>query len=196
MNVHSEKSTPPDPKRRQILDAALALFSEEGFHGTSMAALAKGAGLPVGTIYRHFAGKEELIHALYVEIKRERFAAMLAGYDATAPLRARFDTLWRNTFDYCLAHPREFRFAEQYAFSPFLADVAKSIQIDIPKEVGSFYADGYRDGVFKPLPPQILTALISGPLNALVTRALGGIVKLTPRTRQEVMDACWDAIAL
>ncbi|MEQ8265946.1 MAG: TetR/AcrR family transcriptional regulator [Parvibaculum sp.] len=196
MNVHSEKTPAPDPKRRQIMEAALALFSEEGFHGASMAALAKSAGLPVGTIYRHFAGKEELIHALYVEIKGERFAAMLKGYDAAAPLRARFDTLWRNTFDYCLAHPREFRFAEQYAFSPFLADVAKSIQIDIPKEVGSFYADGYRDGAFKPLPPQILTALISGPLNALVTRALGGIVKLTPRTRQEVMDACWDAIAL
>lgn len=192
MNVHSE----PDPKRRQILEAALALFSDEGFHGTSMAALAKSAALPVGTIYRHFASKEDLIHALYVEIKHERFAAMLAGYDAAAPLRARFDTLWRNTFDYCLAHPREFRFAEQYAFSPFLADVAKSIQIDIPKEVGAFYADGYRDGVFRPLPPQILTALISGPLNALVTRALGGIVKLTPRARQEVMDACWDAISV
>lgn len=200
MNVHSENPSredpEEDPKRRQILEAALTLFSEEGFHGTSMAALAKAAGLPVGTIYRHFAGKEELIHALYVDIKQARFAAMLKGYDANAPLRARFDTLWRNTFDYCLAHPREFRFAEQYAFSPFLADVSKSIQIDVPREIGAFYADGYRDGVFRSLPPQILTGLISGPLNALVTRVLGGVVKLEASTLQEVLDACWDAITV
>ncbi|MCF8469824.1 MAG: TetR/AcrR family transcriptional regulator [Parvibaculum sp.] len=196
MNVHSEKDPAKPDKRRQIMEAALSLLSDEGFHGASMAKLAKTAGVPVGTIYRHFAGKEELIHDLYIEIKQERFTAMLDGYDAEAPLRARFDTFWGNSFDYCLSHPREFRFAEQYAFSPFLKDVSKAIQIDIPPELGAFYADGYRDGIFKSLPPQILTALISGPLNALVTRALAGIVKLDPPTRQDVMDACWDAITL
>lgn len=194
MNVHSNNPS-EDPKRRQILEAALELFSEEGFHGTSMAALAKKAGLPVGTIYRHFAGKEELIHALYIEIKRARFVALLKDYDPDAPLRTRFETLWRNIFEYCLAHPREFRFAEQYGFSPFLADIRKSIQIDFPKEILAFYEDGYRDGLFKPLPPQILSALISGPLNALVTRVLGGVVKPSPATLLDVMDACWDAIS-
>ncbi|MEX1154949.1 TetR/AcrR family transcriptional regulator, partial [Parvibaculum sp.] len=63
MNVHSGPGPAEDPKRRRILEAALGLFSEEGFHGASMASLAKRAGIPVGTIYRHFAGKEELIHA-------------------------------------------------------------------------------------------------------------------------------------
>src|SRR5690606_32524656 len=149
----------------------------------------------VGTIYRHFAGKEELIHALYIEIKRARFAALLKDYDPDAPLRTRFETLWRNIFEYCLAHPREFRFAEQYGFSPFLADIRTSIQIDFPKEVLAFDEDGYRDGLFKPLPPQILSALISGPLNALVTRVLGGVVKPSPATLLDVMDACWDAIS-
>lgn len=60
----------------------------------------------------------------------------------------------------------------------------------------AFYADGYRDGTFKPLPPQILTALISGPIDALAARVLGGVVKLEPGLRQEVLDACWDAITL
>lgn len=194
MNIHSDNPK-ADPKRHQILEAALTLFSEEGFHGTSMAALARKAGLPVGTIYRHFAGKEELIHALYLDIKHARYAALMQGYDASAPLRARFDTLWRNTFDYCLAHPREFRFAEQYAFSPFLTDISEAIQIDFPKEILAFYENGYRDGLFKPLPPQVLTALLSGPLNALVTRVLGGVVKPTPRILKDVIDACWDAVS-
>jgi AcrR family transcriptional regulator len=197
MNVHSEDSqSPKDGKRRQILEAALELFSDYGFHGASMSKLADKASVPVGTIYRHFKGKEELIHALYVEMKRERFAAMLEGYDPEAPLRDRFDLFWRNTFAYCVSHPREFKFAEQYAFSPFLRDVGKAIQIDMTVELGKFFGDGYAQGVFKTLPPQILSALISGPLNALVTREIAGIVNLNPADRQSVMDACWDAITV
>mgnify|MGYP003678325549 FL=1 len=194
MNVHSDEKTTDTAKRLQILEAALGLFSDQGFHGTSMSKLAKASGLPVGTIYRHFAGKEELIHALYADLKRDRMAAMIEGYDATAPLRARFDQLWGNTFDYCLTHPAEFKFAEQYAYSPFLRDGANAIQASIPKEVAAFFADGYSSGTFKSQPPQILNALISGLLNALVTRALANVITLTPSTRSALMDACWDAI--
>lgn len=196
MNVHSENQTPKDDKRRQILEAALELFSDYGFHGASMAKLAEKANVPVGTIYRHFKGKEELIHALYVEIKRERIAAMLVGYDPELPLRACFDLFWKNSYAYSISHPREFRFAEQYAFSPFLKDVSKAIQIDMSVELGRFFGDGYAQGVFKSMPPQTLSAIITGPLNALVTRVLAGIVTLNPTDQQSVMDACWDAITV
>lgn len=196
MNVHSEDQPAKDEKRRQILEAALELFSDYGFHGASMAKLAEKANVPVGTIYRHFKSKEELIHALYMEMKRERFAAMLRDYDPALSVRARFELFWKNSFDYCVSHPREFRFAEQYAFSPYLSDINKAIQIDMTPELGRFFGDGYAEGLFKSLPPQILSALISGPLNALVTRAVAGIANLSPDDRQSVMDACWDAITV
>ncbi|HEY4343184.1 MAG TPA: TetR/AcrR family transcriptional regulator [Parvibaculum sp.] len=194
MNVHSEDQSPKDEKRRQILEAALELLSDYGFHGASMAKLAEKANVPVGTIYRHFKGKEELIHALYIDMKRERIAAMLEGHDPQAPLRARFDLFWKNTYAYCVSHPREFKFAEQYAFSPYLKDVSKAIQIDMTPELGKFFGDGYAEGIFKSLPPQILSAIITGPLNALVTRAIAGIANLNATGQQSVMDACWDAI--
>jgi AcrR family transcriptional regulator len=196
MNVHSETQLPKDQKRRQILDAALSLFSDYGFHGASMARLAETASVPVGTIYRHFKSKEELIHALYVDIKRERFAAMFDGYDPSAPLRVRFDHIWRNSFAYSVSHPREFTFAEQYAFSPFLRDAARSIQGEFLTELGKFFGEGYRDGVFKPLPPEILSSLISGPLNALAARAIAGAGKMTDANMQAVIDACWDTISV
>ena len=194
MNIHSEPNTTDTAKRRLILEAALTLFSEQGFHGASMAMLAKTAGLPVGTIYRHFAGKEELIHALYSELKRERLIAMLDGQSEGMSLRARFDLYWKNTFDYCLAHPREFKFAEQYAYSPFLSDSSKAMHTDIAKALAVFFEDGYRSGTFKSLPPHILLPLISGPLNALLARAIAGLLTLSDTDRQSVMDACWDAI--
>lgn len=49
---------------RQVLDAASACFAEEGFHGTSMARLAKAAGMSVGHIYHYFDSKEAIIAAI------------------------------------------------------------------------------------------------------------------------------------
>lgn len=196
MNVHSEDQTTDAAKRRQILEAALTLFSDHGFHGTSMAKLAKQADLPVGTIYRHFAGKEELIHALYLDMKTERYDAMLKGYSDGLSVRERFDLIWINTYDYCLNHPRQFTFTEQYAFSPFLKDASAAIHAVAPPELARFFEDGYSEGLFKPLSPSILFALTSGPLNALVRRVTAGLTTLTKHDLDSVRGACWDAIAL
>ncbi len=196
MNVHSEEISTGVAKRGKILNAALTLFSDHGFHGTSMAKLAHLAELPVGTIYRHFAGKEELIHALYVEMKKERYAAMLTNYSNDLSVRARFDLIWLNTYDYCLSHPRQFVFTEQYAFSPFLKDASAAIHAVAPPELGKFFEDGYSEGLFKPLSPSILFALTSGPLNALVRRVNAGFTTLSKSDFDSTRSACWDAIAL
>jgi AcrR family transcriptional regulator len=49
---------------RQVLEAAAVCFAEEGFHGTSMAKLAKSAGMSVGHIYHYFDSKEAIIAAI------------------------------------------------------------------------------------------------------------------------------------
>jgi len=44
-------------KQRQILDAALGLFAERGFHGTRVPLVAEAAGVATGTIYHYFDSK-------------------------------------------------------------------------------------------------------------------------------------------
>ena len=51
-------------RRRQILDAAAICFRRYGFHSSSMAQIAKEAGMSVGHIYRYFVGKEAIIAAI------------------------------------------------------------------------------------------------------------------------------------
>lgn len=65
--------------RGRILEAARTLFSERGFHQTSVADLAAGAQVSIGQIYRLFKGKEDIIGAI-VEAdtqERERFMSRL-----------------------------------------------------------------------------------------------------------------------
>lgn len=50
---------------RQILDSAAELFHEKGFHGASVDELGRRAGLSGPALYRHFAGKNEILAALF-----------------------------------------------------------------------------------------------------------------------------------
>ena len=46
--------------REEILSAALQLFIDRGYHGTSMRQIARQAGIALGGIYNHFSSKEEI----------------------------------------------------------------------------------------------------------------------------------------
>lgn len=52
------------PARERIVAAARQLFSERGFHRSAMADLAEHAQVSVGTIYRSFASKSEIVRAI------------------------------------------------------------------------------------------------------------------------------------
>jgi AcrR family transcriptional regulator len=69
----------PESRRQQILDAACDCVRQAGFHGASMAEIAKAAGLSVGQIYRYFENKEAIIAAIVAQDlaeMREKFAEM------------------------------------------------------------------------------------------------------------------------
>lgn len=55
------------PTRQRILDAALALMSEQGASGTSMRQLADACEVNVATLYHHFPSKSDLLAALLAE---------------------------------------------------------------------------------------------------------------------------------
>jgi len=50
--------------RERLLEAALKLFAEHGYHGASMRQIADAAGVAVGGIYNHFRNKEEILTAV------------------------------------------------------------------------------------------------------------------------------------
>jgi AcrR family transcriptional regulator len=64
-------------KKKVILLAATALFSEKGYDGASIAELSKMTGAAGGTIFHHFKNKEDLFLNILGEIK----AAILDSFD-------------------------------------------------------------------------------------------------------------------
>lgn len=62
--------------RREMLAAALSLFSEKGYHSVSMQEIAQEAEFAVGTLYKFFKNKEALYKALILE-QTEKFHTAL-----------------------------------------------------------------------------------------------------------------------
>src|SRR6476620_582378 len=70
------------PAKRQILRAAMKLFSERGFDGTSIRDIARESGYTNPALYKHFAGKEELALHLFETCHRRLWAKCHAAIDA------------------------------------------------------------------------------------------------------------------
>jgi AcrR family transcriptional regulator len=62
---------PAARRRRQLLDVALQVFAERGFHETSMNDIADAAGVTKPVLYQHFRSKRELFGELLADVGRE-----------------------------------------------------------------------------------------------------------------------------
>jgi AcrR family transcriptional regulator len=181
-------------KRSAILKATLELISERGFHGTAMSAIADKAGVGAGTIYRYFEGKGDLITQLYLEIKREKGVAFLAGYSEDLSLRERFRTLWLNMLHYYMNHPHETAFIEQFDNSPYMnAEIKEALAEDFEPLV-RFFHHAFREGVFKEMPLGMLAAFTANVAVSLAKLHASGELTLDDEMKELAVSACWDAL--
>ena len=79
----------PD-KKIAILEATLELIAELGFHNTPTSKIAEKAGVGVGSIYRYFTDKDELIHALFNYVVEKESQEILRECNTNAPIREQF----------------------------------------------------------------------------------------------------------
>ena len=62
---------PAARRRRQLLDVAMQVFAERGFHDASMNDIAVAAGVTKPVLYQHFASKRELFAELLGDVGRD-----------------------------------------------------------------------------------------------------------------------------
>lgn len=74
--------TPTDPKTMHILDAALPVFVRYGFRKTTMADIARAAGISRASLYLSFSSKEELFRAGSARAHRQTMTEVEAALDA------------------------------------------------------------------------------------------------------------------
>lgn len=96
---------PPAPARQPhadsraplVLDAAARLFCRQGYEGTSVRDIARAAGMLPGSLYCHFATKDDLLIAVYLRGVERICAAVEAAVQ-------RLDDPWDRLEAACVAH--------------------------------------------------------------------------------------------
>jgi AcrR family transcriptional regulator len=85
-----------EESRERILAAALALFARQGYERTSIREIAREAGISQGLMYNYYAGKDELLGAIFAR----RMAAAREAFSlapAEAPPGERIERLIRKS---------------------------------------------------------------------------------------------------
>jgi AcrR family transcriptional regulator len=186
------KSSPD--KRTAILDAALQLFVERGFHGTAVPLVAQRAGVGAGTIYRYFDSKESLVNVLYRDCKQRLAAHLLADFAPTGPAREQFKRVWNRMADFVEQYPMAYTFLELHHHATYLDDESREIE-DQLNELSITFIRGAQDrGEFRVIAPEVLWALVEGAFLGLIRSAKMGRLELGSAELEAAEEACWEMI--
>ena len=168
-----------EKKRRDILDAAMRVFAEKGFHRAKMEEIAVSANIGKGTIYEYFQSKTELflsLHAHMLAQLREFYAKELRGLRDPRELMQRFIETAFETFR--LWEPFFIVFFDFWAeggrseHQALLQDQLRKAQHDSRQDVASIIAAGVELGVFRCPDPTLAAANLLGSLDGLVLQWL------------------------
>lgn len=182
------------PKREAILEAALALFCERGFHGTAVPLIAERAKVGAGTVYRYFDSKEAVVNALFRQWKQAFGGALLQDLPADAPPRQVFKHLWKRMGAFARKHPAALAFLELHHHASYLDAESRALETAMRAPFITFIRELQRTQVIKDAPPEMLIALILGSAAGLLKESQAGNFQLNEKTMETAEQCLWEAI--
>jgi AcrR family transcriptional regulator len=185
-----------DALESRVIEAALELFAERGYHGTSVPAVMERAGIGAGSLYRLFESKEVLVNAVFRDAKRRLEVALRDGLRMDQHPRALFDELWTRLAAFAEAEPVAFRFLELQDHTPYLDGASRQQEIAVLAPIALACMDLQRRGVFRQdVSADVIIAFVWGAFVGLVKAARLGYLKLGQAQIDAARDACWRAFA-
>ena len=141
-----------EDKQIALLEAATEVVAEQGL-GAPTSLIARRAGVAEGTLFRYFPTKDELLNALYLDIKRE-----LIGRAATPEELVR--SLWNGYIDWGIANPVAVKALNQLAVSDKITAQTRAQVADLFPEMHQISSACMARGSLSSLPRAFSDALL------------------------------------
>lgn len=185
-----------EQKRKDILEAALRLLVEQGFHGAPMAMIARSANVATGTVYCYFASRDDLIHAVQRSIE-EQIQTAIGPWAEGESLPGRHRQICQTLLQFFIDNPREFRYLEQFHNSPYGIELRRERlygKSGTPDTCRDFFSAAVAADAIRNLPLVILYSLTFGPLLMAARNHILGFVELDQSLIEEIVGCCWESI--
>ena len=181
-----------EDKRNAILAAAAEVIAEQGL-GAPTARIARLAGVAEGTLFTYFDNKDDLLNALYLDIKAELREVMMAHYPKHASVRERAQYVWDKFVDWGVAQPQKRRAMAQLAVSERLTEHTRTTGMQSFADINDMIQASVASGALRDHPPAFVSAIMS----ALAETTMDFIAREpadAKRYRQAGFEAFWNAI--
>lgn len=186
------------PRRRDILQAALAAFEEPGYEAATIEDIRRRAGASIGSIYHHFGSKAGIASALYRDGLADYQAGLLAHMSRARSARSLVQTAVRYHLDWATAHPAWARYLLHMRRVEPVAAIEiqlREMNTTLVRQVLDLLHPYIDRGEIQRLPAEILLSLLLGPAQEFVRLWLSGRAGLTPQqARRLLADAAWKSV--
>jgi AcrR family transcriptional regulator len=154
-------------KRREILQAAAAVFTRYGYRGTNLQRVATRAGMGKSSLYHYFPTKEALFAALADEILQDEaqlFQSVVASSaDAPQRLHALLDGLTSVFAEWAKSGPLLLDFLREPRGRRRVRQTFRTARAALTRLI----TDGQHAGLFRPGSPQALATIVLACLDGL-----------------------------
>jgi AcrR family transcriptional regulator len=170
-----------EDKRNAILDAATRLFAERGLTAAPTSEISRLAGVAEGTLFTYFKTKDDLINALYRQIKLELADAMMSDFPRKKNIRTRLRHVWDRYVNWGIANPSQRKVLAQLAVSEALTKESRDAGSAPFVEFQAMIRDAIEQRVFR---NDVPVDLISKSLAALVEATIDLTVSNRAKAKQ------------
>jgi TetR/AcrR family fatty acid metabolism transcriptional regulator len=183
----TDHSIAQEDKRKLILDAAIRVFAEHGYHGSRVGDIAEDAGVAHGLLYHYFASKEDVLRTIFVENWGQLIARFRAVEEADEPPREKLEGIakillrtWRNDPALVTVMVREV--ARSHELESQVDDVREAFAI-----IQRVIEEGQAAGAFRrDVDARLASWVVYGALEELLT---GWVLGQLPDSEEDVARA-------
>ena len=178
-----------------FLASTLTLVGQVGLVGLTMPLIAKQSGVAIGTLYIYFKSKDDLIFALYKEIKKGFGSTIFIGYSPHLPVEEGFRVIWENSLRYTVSNFAEQVFLQQFLASPYKReDQAMAIARPVMAPLAELLERGQREGLLKPDTEFLIPSLLFGFVQQIAAHIHHKPARLTKTFMDTSFRFFWDAV--
>ncbi len=183
----TDRSIAQEEKRRLILDAAVRVFAQKGYHTCRVGDIAEEAGVAHGLLYHYFASKEEVLETVFRETWSDLLEAVKGVEESGEPAREQLRQVaaillrsWRRDPDLVRVLVREVARSPQVQLR--VAEIGEAFRaieriVEHGQAAGDFRSD---------LDPRLAGVIFYGAIEEILT---GWVLGQLPDGDQEVARA-------
>ncbi|MEE1949892.1 TetR/AcrR family transcriptional regulator [Pseudomonas alcaligenes] len=185
-------------RKDEILQAALACFTDFGVDATTIEMIRDRSGASIGSLYHHFGNKERIIGALYLAGTAEYAALLAEGFAQADSAEACVKLLVTSYVDWVVANPDWARFIlhsrGRVEASEVGAELREVNRVNFRRILDALTV--YRaQGLFKAMPVDCFTSVVIGPTHDFARHWLAGRTQTSlAECRELLAQVAWDSV--